>query len=966
MSEINVQELKKQYEESPNIQILHKLNSYYMELGNDEAIYQIALEGMKYNVGTYFYNAGLYLSLYYKDEKLSTMIEYFKKAVELGHNEGLRKLSDIYFYKDFHSFDAKKSLEYILEYDKKSNKVSYSRIGKIYYYFKQYEEALDYLLEASKVDNSVFFYLGYIYSNERLSFYNYRLAAEYYQKAIDINSDKYAYNNLACMYHKGYGVTKDEKKAFEYMTKASELGNNTSKSNLALYYREGIGCEVDIKKAFELLDQVENKEENEYYLITLAATQKGNKEYAKAIETYTKAIKIGSVYAKFKLIMLYKQIYDKSIIYSDSSITKEKIYQLCNELYLEGLKVTESDDFKLKFLENSLLSSARDFINERRKIGDSKKYAFSKMVGNKNFKDIFTAIDLNEWTYRAILGYCLINEFSTEREQINHILKYENDYYSNINYLIGRKYEIGYKVDVDYEKAFNQYQKAIQNGHPMAYARLAYFYENGIYVEKDLKKAKEYYEVASNDALIGDTSLNTYSKEHRGVVEAQLALARLEEIDADRINNVYINPPSLPSSMLPKLPEYNKKAIYRNVMMRYDYAYSSGTLGSKIAYLNFYLKNRDLYTGNNLDELIEEIKDSLNTIEFLSYYYEKNDLNVTNKIIDNILNTNDFNIIKKLLKIEEDKNHDVSRILLKLASLGDEEAFYKFKLLKVEKDSDEYKKIIYEMANQNVYNALLQVLEYENDNVVYLHKVLDDPRIQFHLDTNNKYSNILGEIYFSKHQYEESSKYLLDQDKKDIALYLSNKSIENSYINKFIDKCKNLSISISEKKNTNFDLLYNELNEFIKFYNLQNKEKEYYKHIKLLSTQRDNIISNLLDYIKNTPSYNKKVYDILLSLNYVEVYSYLGKEEKDMDVKMIYYRLGQRLGSYYSMYNYAYLLYKHNKGLFKGSIRKEAVKIMEKIQYYFKPAHDFLNEYEKKYVKLTNDTKEIDFNLLEK
>ena len=86
MSEINVQELKKQYEESPNIQILHKLNSYYMELGNDEAIYQIALEGMKYNVGTYFYNAGLYLSLYFKDEKLSTIIDYFKKAVELGHN----------------------------------------------------------------------------------------------------------------------------------------------------------------------------------------------------------------------------------------------------------------------------------------------------------------------------------------------------------------------------------------------------------------------------------------------------------------------------------------------------------------------------------------------------------------------------------------------------------------------------------------------------------------------------------------------------------------------------------------------------------------------------------------------------------------------------------------------------------------------------------------------------------------
>ena len=101
MSEINVQELKKQYEESPNIQILNKLNSYYMELGNDEAIYQIALEGMKYNVSTYFYNAGLYLSLHFEDEQLNTMIEYFKKAAELGNNEGLRKLSDIYFYKNY-------------------------------------------------------------------------------------------------------------------------------------------------------------------------------------------------------------------------------------------------------------------------------------------------------------------------------------------------------------------------------------------------------------------------------------------------------------------------------------------------------------------------------------------------------------------------------------------------------------------------------------------------------------------------------------------------------------------------------------------------------------------------------------------------------------------------------------------------------------------------------------------------
>ena len=59
-------------------------------------------------------------------------------------------------------------------------------------------------------------------------------------------------------------------------------------------------------------------------------------------------------------------------------------------------------------------------------------------------------------------------------------------------------------------------------------------------------------------------------------------------------------------------------------------------------------------------------------------------------------------------------------------------------------------------------------------------------------------------------------------------------------------------------------------------------------------------------------------------------------------------------------------MYKNNPGLFKTSIRKEAIKIMEKIQYYFKPAHDFLSVYEKKYARPIIVESKVEENLLEK
>ena len=146
---------------------------------------------------------------------------------------------------------------------------------------------------------------------------------------------------------------------------------------------------------------MEDKENNPFYFEGLGRTYYCSKNYQKALEAYTKCASMGSKYAKLQIALISLDTYQKKINHIDNSITKEKLYEMLNELYLEGLKISETDEFKNIFLENCLLNSSRDFINERRKIADSRAYSFSKMVGNKNFVDIFKEINVDEWCSRG-------------------------------------------------------------------------------------------------------------------------------------------------------------------------------------------------------------------------------------------------------------------------------------------------------------------------------------------------------------------------------------------------------------------------------------------------------------------------------------------------------------------------------------------------------------------------------------
>lgn len=55
--------------------------------------------------------------------------------------------------------------------------------------------------------------------------------------------------NLALMYEKGIGVTKDEKEAVVWYRKAAEQGNSSAQFNLGVLYENGRGSAVDFAQA---------------------------------------------------------------------------------------------------------------------------------------------------------------------------------------------------------------------------------------------------------------------------------------------------------------------------------------------------------------------------------------------------------------------------------------------------------------------------------------------------------------------------------------------------------------------------------------------------------------------------------------------------------------------------------------------------------------------------------------------
>lgn len=91
----------------------------------------------------------------------------------------------------------------------------------------------------------------------RLAIYNLKVTKDYAKSKslLDTMIEKgnyHGYLGLAGLYFGGYGVQKDEKKAFELLQKSYKVDPNAA-FRLAVFYQNGMGTKKDVQKGFDLL-----------------------------------------------------------------------------------------------------------------------------------------------------------------------------------------------------------------------------------------------------------------------------------------------------------------------------------------------------------------------------------------------------------------------------------------------------------------------------------------------------------------------------------------------------------------------------------------------------------------------------------------------------------------------------------------------------------------------------------------
>ena len=182
--------------------------------------------------------------------------------------------------------DIKKGLQYLKKADELNNVACLNILGQFYLKNGDEKTAIKYFERAATHEFVYAFNnLGKIYENKK----EYNKAFELYLKSAELE-ESWACNKIGQMYRLGIGTNIDQKKAFEYYTKALEVPidylENYAKYNLAVYfYMYGnyeANIEKDEDKALKLLEESSKKLiDSQIYLLAYYVSKNDEKNISK-------------------------------------------------------------------------------------------------------------------------------------------------------------------------------------------------------------------------------------------------------------------------------------------------------------------------------------------------------------------------------------------------------------------------------------------------------------------------------------------------------------------------------------------------------------------------------------------------------------------------------------------------------------------------------------------------------------
>ncbi|MBI9009501.1 MAG: sel1 repeat family protein [Tenericutes bacterium] len=376
---------------------------------------------------------------------------------------------------------------------------------------KNIELAFTYYKKAADLNNPIGYYNVGRYFIEKEQF---KQAYEYLNKAKDLGYTV-ASMKLSDMYLNGLGFRKNKKKAFKYMNEAVLANDSEAMHRLGLFYEQGIGCrrnELDAKKYYQL--SADNKVSEGMYLLgcLYLEAKSFKKDYENGFFWLDKASEFSNVHAIKKLISLYhnshphlkkkSQLYLKEMeFYYLELLAKLKDIEALKEVamtYYLGSTVTKQNFEKAKTYFTILYKL--DETVGYRGLGFLYLYAKAFEQDYNKAKDLLEvaatrndALAMNALGEIYRLGYGVEINYNRAKDYYFEAAKaQETNALINIGLLNYRNQITGAKPAL----AFQYMQQAKAKGNNTANYWLGIFYDKGVGVPKDFKKAEEAFKQA--------------------------------------------------------------------------------------------------------------------------------------------------------------------------------------------------------------------------------------------------------------------------------------------------------------------------------------------------------------------------------------------------------------------------------------------------------------------------------------
>ena len=388
-------------------------------------------------------------------------------------------------------------------------------LGDLYFYGKgepkNLEMAFTYYKQAADLNNPVGYFNVAKYFIEKEQF---KQALEYLNRAKELGYTK-ANIQISNMYLNGLGVRKNKKKAFKNLEQAVEGNEISAMHQLGLFHLQGIGCKKNEQNArtyFELSS--ENKNPNGMYHLgrLLLEARKIKKDFENGFFWLDKAAENDHLEA----IKYLKGLYHNSHPFLKK---KSQLYLQEMEFYYDELLAKNKD---ADALERVAYTYA--YGNEFCKINFEKSNQYYKMLVDMDHTKGYLGLGLSYLYPRGLKqDYAKAKEYldvAATRKDIEAMTA------------LGDIYRLGYGVDANYQRAKDyyieaakandtfalinlgllnyrkqiagssnelafQYMKtASEKNNMTAYYWLGIFYDKGVGVEADFRKAEAAFKKA--------------------------------------------------------------------------------------------------------------------------------------------------------------------------------------------------------------------------------------------------------------------------------------------------------------------------------------------------------------------------------------------------------------------------------------------------------------------------------------